>query len=66
MRFNIVEEWALAKEPNGVMYKNVTIGFRVDELDESFDPAYRRGSLTLETSDEANRFVEATKMSMNQ
>jgi len=58
MRFNIVEEWALAKEPNGVLWKTVTVGFRVDEWDDSFEPSYCRASHTFDTYDEARRFVE--------
>lgn len=61
MRFNIVEELALAKEPNGVLWKTVTVGFRVDELDDSFEPAYCRSSSTFKTYDEANRFVDASQ-----
>lgn len=60
-RFNIVEQWALAKEHMGVLWKTVTVGFRVDEWDDSFEPAYCRSSATFETYDEANRFVAASK-----
>lgn len=60
-RFNIVEEWALAKEPNGVLWKTVTVGFRVDEWDDSFEPAYCRSSSTFKSHDEAKRFVDASQ-----
>ena len=60
IRFNIVEEWALAKEPNGVLWKTVTVGFRVDELDDSFEPSYCLASYTFDTYDEARRFVETS------
>lgn len=59
-RFNIVEEWELAKETNGVLWKTVTVGFRVDEWDDSFEPAYCRSSSTFDTYDEARRFVETS------
>lgn len=59
-RFNIVEEWALAKEQNGVLWKTVTVGFRVDEWDDSFEPSYCRASHTFDTYDEARRFVETS------
>jgi len=66
MRFNIVEEWALAKEPNGVLWKTVTVGFRVDELDDSFEPSYCLASYTFKSYDEANRFVETSQARKSQ
>jgi hypothetical protein len=38
----------------------VTVGFRVDEWDDSFEPSYCRASHTFDTYDEARRFVETS------
>lgn len=59
-RFNIVEEWALARDDCGILWKTVTVGYRVDEWDNSFDPAYCRLSISFKTRDQAKRFVETS------
>lgn len=59
-RFNVAEEWALAREDRGILWKTVTVGFRVVELDDSFDPPYCRLSIVFKTRDEARRFVETS------
>ncbi len=55
-RFNISEEWALARDDRGILCKNIIIGYRVDEWDDSFDPAYCRSSYSFKSYDEAKRF----------
>lgn len=56
-KINIVEEWALAKLNGECLYKTVTIGYRVDEWDESYEPAYCRVSMTFATRPEAEKFA---------
>jgi hypothetical protein len=58
MKTRIVQEWALAKHDGECLYKTITLGYRVDEWDERYEPAYCRLSMTFETRAEAEKFAK--------